>query len=84
MKRILFSAAIIAASAITATAQEVARVSDISVVPSVLTSTGKPAPVGIDTQKQEVTIFDTEFNVVKKSTILLELLQAAVILKLLQ
>ena len=66
MKRILFSAAIIAASAITATAQEVARVSDISVVPSVLTSTGKPAPVGIDTQKQEVTIFDTEFNVVKK------------------
>lgn len=67
MKRILFSAAIIAASAITATAQEVARVSDISVVPSVLTSTGKPAPVGIDTQKQEVTIFDTEFNVVKKN-----------------
>ena len=66
MKRILFSAAIIAASTITATAQEVARLSDFDIVPSTLTYTGKPAPVGIDTEKQEFTIFDTEFNVVKK------------------
>lgn len=66
MKRILFFAAIIAASAITATAQEVARLSGLNIVPSVLTYTGKPAPVGIDTEKQEFTIFDTEFNVVKK------------------
>ena len=66
MKRILFSAAIIAATTITATAQEVARVSDLNIVPSTLTYTGKPAPMGIDNEKQEVTIFDTEFNVVKK------------------
>ena len=66
MKRILFSAAIIAATTITATAQEVARVSDLNIVPSTLTYTGKPAPMGIDNEKQEITIFDTEFNVVKK------------------
>ena len=66
MKRILFSAAIIAATTITATAQEVARVSDLNIVPSTLTYTGKPAPVGIDTEKKEFTIFDTEFNVVKR------------------
>ena len=66
MKRILFSAAIIAASTITATAQEVAGVSDFDIVPSTLTYTGKPAPVGIDEEKQEFTIFDTEFNVVKR------------------
>lgn len=66
MKRILFSATIIAATTITATAQEVARVSRIDIVPSSLTYTGKPAPVGIDREKQEITIFDTEFNVVKR------------------
>ena len=66
MKRILFSAAIIAATTITATAQEVARVSDLNIVPSTLTYTGKPAPVGIDREKQEFIILDTEFNVVKK------------------
>ena len=66
MKRILFSAAIIAASTITAMAQEVARLSDFGVVPSTLTYTGKPAPMGIDSKKQEFTICDTEFNVVKR------------------
>lgn len=66
MKRILFSAAIIAASTITATAQEVARLSDFDIVPSTLTYTGKPAPTGFDREKQEFTIFDTEFNVVKR------------------
>lgn len=66
MKRILFSAAIIAATTITATAQEVARVSRIDIIPSSLTYTGKPAPVGIDKEKQEFIIFDTEFNVVKR------------------
>lgn len=66
MKRILFSAAIIAASIITATAQEVARFYDFDIVPSTLTYTGKPAPVGIDREKQEFTVFDTEFNVVKR------------------
>ena len=66
MKRILFSAAIIAASTITATAQEVARFYDFDIVPSTLTYTGKPAPVGFDRNKQEFTIFDTEFNVVKR------------------
>lgn len=66
MKRILFSAAIIAASIITATAQEVARLSDFIIVPSTLTYTGKPAPVGFDRDKQEFTIFDTEFNVIKR------------------
>ena len=66
MKRILFSAAIIAASTITATAQEVARLSDFDIVPSTLTYTGKPAPTGFDRTKQEFTIFDTEFNVVKR------------------
>ena len=66
MKRILFSAAIIAASIITATAQEVARFYDFDIVPSTLTYAGKPAPVGFDRDKQEFTIFDTEFNVVKR------------------
>ena len=66
MKRILFSAAIIAATTITATAQEVARVSDLNIVPPTLTYAGKPAPVGFDRDKQEFTIFDTEFKVVKR------------------
>lgn len=66
MKRFLFSAVIIAASTITATAQEVARLSNFGIVPSTLTYTGKPAPVGFDREKQEFTIFDTEFNVVKR------------------
>lgn len=66
MKRFLFSAAIIAASIITATAQEVARLSDFDIVPSTLTYTGKPAPTGLDSKKQEFTICDTEFNVVKR------------------
>ena len=66
MKRILFSAAIIAASTITATAQEVARLSHFGIVPSTLTYTGKPAPVGFNREKQEFTICDTEFNVVKR------------------
>ena len=66
MKRILFSAAIIAATTITATAQEVARVSILNIVPPTLTYAGKPAPVGFDRDKQEFTIFDTEFKVVKR------------------
>lgn len=66
MKRILLSAALTAATALNATAQEVARVSEFEITPSALTSNGKPVPVGIDDEKQEVTIFDTDFNVVKK------------------
>lgn len=67
MKRILFLAAIIAATTITATAQEVVRNSvELLFVPSTLTYTGKPAPVGYDRKKHECTIFDTEFNVVKR------------------
>lgn len=66
MKRILLSAALAAATALNATAQEVARVSEIEITPSALTSNGKPVPIGIDDEKQEVTIFDTDFNVVKK------------------
>ncbi|MGN1213886.1 MAG: hypothetical protein ACI4TR_03225 [Bacteroidaceae bacterium] len=66
MKKILLFAALAAASTFAANAQEVARVSRLSIVPSKLTSAGKPVPMGYDEEKQEFTVYDTEFNSVKK------------------
>ena len=66
MRKILLAASLTAAATLCSSAQEVARVSDFEVVPSVLTASGKAVPVGIDEEKQEFTIFDGDFNVVKK------------------
>lgn len=64
MKEKIFTAVLTIASAVTVSAQEVARFHDLHIVPSTLTSDDKPAPVGND--RNEITIMDSDFKVIKK------------------
>lgn len=71
MKTFLFTAALSAAIFIPASGQEVASFDRIDFIPSCFTSNGKAVPVGYNNSDEgaTVTIFDSDFKVVKQFNI---------------
>lgn len=68
MKKLLFTAALSAATFTAVSGQEVANFDDIDITPSCFTSNGKAVPVGFDYSDENttVTILDSDFKVVKQ------------------
>lgn len=69
MKKLLFTAALSAATFTAVSGQEVANFENIEFIPSSITFDGKAVPVGIDTDtdgNETVTILDQDFKVVKQ------------------
>ena len=71
MKKFLISAALIAAISVSTSAQQIEGgviiEDDLSFVPSTLTSSSKPVALGFNSEN--ATIYDSDFNVVKKFNI---------------